>query len=105
MDNWIQPAPMVTNMKAPSGLDRRIEIEMSLRIILLLQSLQPGHPPSVIPVQLLQSLVTVRIVHVRVHLGTPVSLMQSFTEVIAKGDSVPVQCAIHRIADHRGSNG
>jgi hypothetical protein len=40
-----------------------------------------------------------------VHLGTPVSLMQSFTEVIAKGDSVPVQCAIHRIADHRGSNG
>ena len=77
---------------------------MPLTIIFLLQSLQPGHPPSLITVQLLQGLVTMRIVHVRVHLSTPVSLVQSFTEVITKGDSITVQCAIHQVADDRGSN-
>ena len=77
---------------------------MTLGIIFILQSLQPGHSPSLIPVQLLQGLITVRIVHVRVHLGTPISLVQSFTEVVAKGDSVAVQCAIYRVADDRSSN-
>jgi hypothetical protein len=77
---------------------------MPVRIIFSLQSPQAGQPPSLIPVQLLQGLVTVRIVHVRVHLSAPISLVQSFTEVVAKGDSVAVQCAIHMVADDRGSN-
>jgi hypothetical protein len=77
---------------------------MPVRIIFSLQSPQPGQPPSLISVQLLQGLVTVRIVHVRVHLSAPISLVQSFTEVFAKGDSVAVQCAIHMVADDRGSN-
>jgi len=68
-----------------------IEIETPERIIFSLQSLQPGQPPRFPSVQLLQGLVTVRIVHVRVHLSASRSVEQSLTEVIAKGGSVSVQ--------------
>jgi len=82
-----------------------IEIETPCGIIFLFQSLQPGHPPSVIPVHLSQGLVPVCIVYIRVQLSAPISLMQSLTEAIAKSDSFAVQCAIYSVADDRGSNG
>jgi hypothetical protein len=68
-----------------------IEVETPFRIIFSLQSLQPGQPPRLEPVQLLQGLVTVRIVHVRVQISAPRSVVQKFTEVVAKGGSVAVQ--------------
>jgi hypothetical protein len=78
---------------------------MAFRIIFFLQSLQSVQPPSLISIHLLQGLVSVRIVYIRVHLSTPVRVVQSETEVIAEGDSFFVQSAIHCVADDRGSNG
>jgi hypothetical protein len=80
----------ITNSTSGSWY-RGIEIETPIRIIFRLQSLQPGQPPRLISVQLLQGLVSVRIVHVRVHVSTPCSVEQNLTEVIAKGGSISVQ--------------
>lgn len=101
--------PEVSVTTLSISLYRLIKAKPPQRIILHLQSPQTSQPPSLVPVHLLQTLVSMRVIHISVHLTTPIRVVQNPPDALPKSNGFGVQRAVHGIADNgraraRGEN-